>query len=246
VEEIPLLIPIRTLSTVEWTTLFAAAIPKLYQLAQKINGTTEWSAQELLAVMSSATHNVPYLDINASRLAVRWLSELIPALQIPMSDYNLPIDVEGYRVASRLGIINPHNDKYFGEDSPADRKIQALAKRLFPDTPWYLAEPLSRTGQQAVRGGQCSPSDPTHSDCMFEAICPKLYVDRDPATIGIDVGGRTSRRRLNKIHDFVLTERTRGKGKRRISTDDRRDYRDLWLHALTTGRTGVPKKSSDQ
>jgi hypothetical protein len=242
VDEMPLLIPRHPLNSREWTELFAAAIPQLYRLAHKINKKTEWSAHELLTVMRSTTYSVPYLGINTSRLAVRWLYELIPALQIQMSNYKIPIDGVVYRVTARLGIISPQTDKYSGDNSPADRKIQSLATRLFPDNPWCLVEALWSTGRRAARGGHCYPAYPNHSGCMFEAICPKLSVDMDPSTIGIDVDGRTRTRRLTTIQETVMTERARVKGTGRISAVDWREYRDLWLHALTTDRKRLLKK----
>lgn len=185
-DEIPGLIPRRFMSSEEWTALFYNAIPRLYELASKIEKVGEWDAEELLNLMQSADYKVPYLGIKTSRLAVRWLHELVSDLKIDMSDFEIPIDVLVYRVASRLGIIDPHIDKYFGKGSPADLKIQTFAKALFPDNPWLLDEPLWSSGRQPSDGGYCTPKSPNHNGCIFEGICPKKYTDFDPAEIGME------------------------------------------------------------
>ena len=144
--------------------------------------------------MRSASYKVPYLGIKTSRLAVRWLHEMVSDLKIDMSDFKVPIDVLVYRVASRLGLIDPYVDKYYGEDSPADLKIQSFAKMLFPDNPWFLDEPLWSSGRQPSKGGHCFPTFPDHQGCIFEEICPKKYVDFDPSNIGMESNLRTRRK----------------------------------------------------
>ena len=189
--EIPLLIPRRRMTAERWTDLFHAAVPKLYRLVMRIGEKREWSAEELLGLMRSASYKVPYLGIKTSRLAVRWLHELVSDLKIGMSDFKVPIDVLVYRVASRLGLIDPQVDKYYGEGSPADLKIQSFAKMLFPDNPWFLDEPLWSTGRQPSEGGHCFPTFPDHKGCIFEGICPKKYVDFDPSKIGMEPSLKT-------------------------------------------------------
>jgi len=185
-DEIPPLIPRRFLTSEEWTNHFHNAIPKLYRLAEKITQKEEWRAEELLNLMQSDDYKVPYLGIKTSRLAVRWLHELVSDLKIDMADFEIPIDVLVYRVASRLGMIDPHIDKYFGKGSPADLKIQAFAMALFPDNPWFLDEPLWSSGRQPSDGGHCTPKSPNHNGCIFEKICPRRYTDFDPSEIGIE------------------------------------------------------------
>ena len=186
--EIPLLIPRQRVTSEQWTDLFYEAVPKLYRLAARIEETKEWSAEQLLDLMRSTSYRVPYLGTKTSRLAVRWLYELVPNLKIDMSDYKVPIDVLVYRVACRLGIIDPHLDKYYGEGSAADLKIQSLAKLLFPNDPWFLDEPLWSSGRQPSEGGHCFPTSPDHQGCIFEEICLKRYVNFDPSKIGMEPG----------------------------------------------------------
>jgi endonuclease III len=186
--EIPLLIPRQMMTAEKWTDLFYEAIPRMYKLATRIEGQKEWSAEQLLSLMHSPSYKVPYLGTKTSRLAVRWLYELIPDLKVVMSDYKIPIDVLVYRVACRLGLIDPYLDKYYGEGSPADLEIQSLAKALFPDDPWFLDEPLWSSGRQPSEGGHCFPTFPDHQGCILEEICPKRYVDFDPSKIGMEPG----------------------------------------------------------
>jgi len=190
--EIPLLIPRQRVTSEQWTDLFYEAIPKLYRLAAMIEETKEWSAEQLLDLMRSTSYKVPYLGTKTSRLAVRWLYELVPNLKIDMSDFKVPIDVLVYRVACRLGLIDPCLDKYYGEGSPADLKIQSLARALFPDDPWFLDEPLWSSGRQPSEGGHCFPTFPDHHGCIFEEICPKKYLDFDPSKIGMGLGADTN------------------------------------------------------
>jgi hypothetical protein len=147
--------------------------------------------------MLSRDYKVPYLGLKTSRLAVRWLHELVPELDIDLSDFTIPVDVLVYRVASRLGIIDPNVDTYTGADSTADRKIQSFAKTLFPDDPWFLDEALWSTGRQPARGGHCYPTAPHCPGCLFDAVCLKQYTDLDPSNVGMDsTSPRRNRRGL--------------------------------------------------
>jgi hypothetical protein len=189
-DEVPLLIPRRRMTTERWTDLFSTSQRRLRRLAKRIEAQQRWSASSLLACMRSQNYNVPYLRLKPSRLAVRWLHELVPELDIDMSDFEITLDARVYRVASRLGIVDPKIDMYVGVGSPADRNIQAFARVLFPDDPWMLDEPLWHTGRRLSEGGQCSPTTPHCRGCIFEDVCPKRYVDANPSEmrIGLPAG----------------------------------------------------------
>jgi len=192
--EIPPLITRQRMTTEKWINLFYIAIPRLYRLAREILRKRTWTANELLELMNSPNFKVPYLGVKTSRLAVRWLYELVPNLMIDMHDFKVPVDRLVYRVACRLGIINPRVDKYYGAGSPADLKIQNLAKELFPNDPWLLDEPLWSTGRQPSRSGHCYPTHPRHEGCIFEAICPRKFNDFDPSKIGMQEEARSTDR----------------------------------------------------
>jgi hypothetical protein len=169
----------------KWTDLFCSSLPRLHELARRIVAERKWDAAELLDLTLHEL-KVPYLGVKTSRLAVRWLHELIPNLRIDMTTYKIPVDALVYRVVCRLGIIDPNIDKYFGEDSPADLKIQSFVKQVSPDKPWLLDEPLWSTGRRAINGGHCFPQHPNHSKCLFESVCLRKFLDIDPAQLGMD------------------------------------------------------------
>jgi hypothetical protein len=200
-DEVPLMIPRQRMTTDRWTDLFYTSQRRLRRLANRIVEQPRWSASALLACMLSRDYKVPYLGLKTSRLAVRWLHELVPELDIDMSDFMVPVDVLVYRVASRLGIIDPHVDTYAGADSPADRKIQSFAKVLFPHNPWYLDEPLWSTGRQPAQGGHCYPTAPHCHGCLFDDVCLKQSTDLDPSTIGMDSTPPTRTRRGSEPTD---------------------------------------------
>ena len=183
-EEMPLLIPRENMTAENWTDLFYSSLPKLHELARRIVAQQNWDAEELLDLMMHE-FKVPYLGVKTSRLAVRWLHELVINLRIGMTTYRIPVDALVYRVACRLGIIDPNIDKYFGENSPADMKIQSFVKQVFPDKPWLLDEPLWSTGRRVFNGGHCFPQQPDHNGCLFESICPKRFIDIDPTQLGM-------------------------------------------------------------
>jgi len=78
---------------------------------------------------------IPNMSDKNSRISVRWMHELIPdVVRIDFS--NTPINIEEslYRVASRLGVVDPHFDYYQGRNSIGDLKIQSLPKKPFLNT----------------------------------------------------------------------------------------------------------------
>jgi hypothetical protein len=129
-KDLPLLIPKGgKLSAEDWTRLFCTALPALREVSNKIMGRRSFQAGELLDHLLG-DWRVPYLAVKTSRLAVRWLYELVPSLTIDMRTYKIPIDKLVYRVSCRLGGINPHSDFYCGNDSPGDLKIEFRQKNL--------------------------------------------------------------------------------------------------------------------
>jgi len=184
--DVPSLIPRQNVTAEQWTDLFCSSLPKLRALSTRIITQKDWDAAELLESMRNE-FRVPYLGTKTARLAVRWLHELVPGIKIDMSTYKIPIDSLVYRVWCRLGIIDPNIDKYSGENSPADLKIQAFVAKVSPEKPWLLDEPLWSTGRQPNRGGHCYPTNPNCVSCLFEGICPKRFLDADPSPLKMDL-----------------------------------------------------------
>lgn len=184
--EMPLLTPRQNVTAEEWTDLFCSSLSKLHLLSSKIIAQKEWDASELLGAMKGE-FRVPYLGTKTARLAVRWLHELVSSVKIDMLTYKIPIDSLVYRVWSRLGIIDPRVDKYLGENSPADVKVQAFVSKVFPQKPWLLDEPLWSTGRQPDKGGHCFPRNPNCDGCLFQSVCRRRFLDADPSSLGMEV-----------------------------------------------------------
>jgi hypothetical protein len=183
-DALPVLIPIQYFSAESWTESFVHALPYLQALARRIISQKNWNACELCDLMLREM-KTPYLGVKTTRLAIRWLYELLPCLNIDMMSYDIPIDRLVYRVSCRLGLLNPNSDKYTGQGSEADVKLQRIVRNLLPGKQWIFDEPLWSTGRRAVNGGHCFPINPDCQGCIFEEICPRQYLDFDPATVGI-------------------------------------------------------------
>jgi endonuclease III len=120
-----------------------------------------------------------------SRMAMRWIDELIPDMvTIDFSNTRISIEESLYRVASRLGVIDPNFDSYQGQDSISDLKIQSFAKAVFPKNPLMIEEPMTWAGRKE-EGGHCFPTQPRCSGCLFEAFCPRFHSDFDPSEKGM-------------------------------------------------------------
>lgn len=183
--ELPLLVPREKMTAEKWTALFCSSLSSLHELAKRIVDQGEWDAAELLRLMKYE-FKVPYLGVKTSRLAVRWLHELVPRIKIDMFTYSIPVDSLVYRVCCRLGVIDPNSDKYHGEGSPADVKIQAFVRRIWPEKSWLLDEPFWSAGRRPERGGHCFPQNPNCHGCLFESICPRKLLDTDPVKLGME------------------------------------------------------------
>jgi endonuclease III len=169
----------------QWRILFHKAIPHLHAVAETILTQKRWEAPKLQRVVEQ----IPWMGPKTGRLAVRWLHELIPdIISINMVSALVPIDTLLYRVAARLGILNPFKDRYSGKNSIADQKIQRFAKMAFPKYPVKIDEPMWRMGRSPRKGGHCYPTNPSCHGCLFEGFCPRLYKDFDPSAKGYALG----------------------------------------------------------
>jgi hypothetical protein len=181
-EEIPSLEGTSLQPGSDWRNLFHRAIPKLQQVADKILEQGRWNASELERLIQI----IPHMDSKSSRRAVWWITQLIPdSVEVDYSE--APVIVEGglYRVASRLGVVDPHFDYYQGSNSTGDLKIQAFAKEAFPQCPIKIEEPMTWLGTEQEEGGHCFPNQPRCEGCPFDSFCPKLYYDFNPAEKGM-------------------------------------------------------------
>jgi putative addiction module CopG family antidote len=181
--EIPTLKAPHQSSPEEWRRLFRQALPMLEDLSDSVIRRRGWTFRDLLAEMKG--RKVPRFGDKTTRLAVRWLSELVPELKIDMSDSEVPVDTLVFRVAARLGIVDPSRERYWGAASPAARKIQEFAKQTFPENPSRLDEPMWMMGREFKNGGYCFPTRPyCDHGCIFSTVCPRHFYEQDPVAIG--------------------------------------------------------------
>jgi hypothetical protein len=179
-EEIPPLEGMKFFSGENWRELFHRAIPKLQEVANDIFKKKKCEALELERLIQV----IPHMSEKNSRLAVRWMKELIPdVVEIDFSNTPISVGENLYRVASRLGVVDPYFDYYRGRNSMGDIKIQSFAKEAFPHDPIKIEEPIDWVGRE--EGGHCFPTQPRCEGCLFETFCPKLYVSFNPSEKGM-------------------------------------------------------------
>jgi hypothetical protein len=181
-EEIPPLEGTPFASGEIWKTLFYKALPKVQQIGNTILGKNRWRAFDLVRTIQVIPHMG---DIN-SQMAIRWIHRLIPDIvTLDFSDTPVSIGESLYRVASRLGILDPRFDYYQGTNSMGDIKIQSFAQMAFPQNPVKIEEPMVWMGGVREKGGHCLPTQPQCEGCLFETFCPKLYIHFNPSEKGM-------------------------------------------------------------
>jgi hypothetical protein len=180
-EQIPPLEETEFFSAEDWRVLFHRAIPKLQQVSNTIFEKGQWEALDLEHLIQV----IPHISHKNSRMAVRWVHELIPdIITIDFSNNLISVGESLYRVVSRLGVVDPDGDFYQGENSIGDLKIQSFGKTVFPQDPLKIEEPLTWVGRRE-EGGHCFPTLPRCTGCLFEAFCPKLYSHFNPSEKGM-------------------------------------------------------------
>jgi hypothetical protein len=181
-KEIPLLEGTKFLSGENWTDLFLKAIPKLQEIASNVIEKKKWNAQELERLIQV----IPHMSDKNSRGAVQRIHQLIPdVVEIDFSNTYLSIAEGLYRVASRLGVLDPHFDYYQGRNSVGDLKIQSFAKAAFPQYTVKIEEPMTQMGMREEEGGHCFPVQPRCEGCLFESFCQRLYFQFNPSEKGM-------------------------------------------------------------
>jgi hypothetical protein len=165
-----------------WRDLFHRALPKVQQIGNGILEKSEWNAFDLERLIQV----IPHMGHQNSRLAIRLIHELIPDIvEVDFSNSSVVIEDGLYRVASRLGIVDPHFDYFRGKNSMGDIKIQSFAKIVFPNNPTKIEEPMAWMGMEEERGGHCLPIQPQCGGCLFDTFCPKLHFNLNPSEKGM-------------------------------------------------------------
>lgn len=169
-----------------WRELFWLSLPGLKQLASEIAGRRRWRAKDFLGAIITA--RIPWFGHKTARLAVRWISEIVSDIEVDMADSEVPVDSLVFRVAARLGLLDPDRERYWGPRSPGHEAIQAVARKLFPHNPSLMDEPIWMMGRRRGDGGFCSPTEPNcDQGCLFSSFCPRLSPQDDPVSIGYSV-----------------------------------------------------------
>jgi len=181
-DEIPPLEGTSFVSGEVWRDLFQRALPKVHQIGNAILEKNKWNVFDLERLIRV----IPHMGNQNSPMAIRWINELIPdVVEIDLSNAPITIGEGLYRVAARLGIVDPHLDYYQGRNSIADTKIRSFAIAAFPHNPVKVEKPMSWMGGGEERGGHCFPIQPWCDGCLFKTFCPKLYLDFNPSEKGM-------------------------------------------------------------
>jgi len=181
-EEIPLLEGTNFVFGEVWRDLFHRALPKVQLIGNAILEKSKWKAFDLERLIQV----IPHMGHQNSRLAIRSIHELIPYIvEVDFSDTPISIEESLYRVACRLGIVDPHFDFFRGRNSMGDIKIQSFAKTVFPQNPAKIEEPMTWMGKGEEQEGHCFPTQPRCEGCLFEFFCPKLYFHFNPSEKGL-------------------------------------------------------------
>jgi hypothetical protein len=181
-DEIPPLEETSFVSGEVWRNLFHRALLKIQQIGNAILERNKWNAFDLEQLIQI----IPHIGHQNSRMAMRWINELIPdVVEVDFSDTPIILGEGLYRVASRLGIVDPHFDYYQGRNSMGEIKIQSFAKTAFPENPLKVEEPMAWMGRREEEGGHCFPIHPSCGGCLFETFCPRLYIDFNPSEKGM-------------------------------------------------------------
>jgi len=163
-----------------WRDLYIRANPKLQEVSHRILEKREWELSDLDRLIRI----IPHMTARNSRWAIRFMHDQIPEVIVDISRMDIDVSESVYRVASRLGVVNPLFDYYQGKNSMGDLKIQSFARSAFPDDPGKVEEPMSRLGAGDERG-VCYPTEPRCHHCLFESFCQKLFTGFNPSEKGM-------------------------------------------------------------
>jgi DNA-binding MarR family transcriptional regulator len=163
-----------------WRDLYIRAIPKLQEVSRRILEPMRWKTSDLDRLIRI----IPHMTARNSRWVIRVLHHWLPDVVSDVSEMTININDGVYRLASRLGVVDPLFDFYQGKNSIGDLKIQSFARASFPEDPGKVEEPMSRLGAKDEEGC-CLPTQPRCHDCPLEHFCPKLFIDFDPSEKGM-------------------------------------------------------------
>jgi hypothetical protein len=181
-EEIPALEGTLRFPDDGWKMLFYKAIPRLREVTQHILARRGWSVADLEQLLQV----IPHMGQRTSRQATKWIRALMAeTVQIDLSQARVLIGEPLYRVAARLGVVDPQSDRCGSSNSRGDIKIQSFAKAAFPEDILRIEEPLEWVGNPSEADGHCVALHPRCEGCLFDGFCPKLHDHGDPCEKGM-------------------------------------------------------------
>jgi hypothetical protein len=180
IEEIPWLEGTPFFSGEIWRDLYFRAIPKLQEVTHRILEKREWDPFDLDRLIRI----IPHMTDRNSHRTIRFIHDRIPEVTVDVSPLPVEITESLYRVASRLGVVNPFFDFYQGKNSMGDLKIQTFARTAFPDNPGRAEELMNQLGAEDEEG-PCSTTEPWCQHCPFESFCQKLFTGFNPSEKGM-------------------------------------------------------------
>jgi len=182
VEEIPALEGTLRLPGDDWKMLFHKAIPRLREVAQHILAGQGWNVTDLEQLLQV----IPHMGRQTSRRATKWIRALMAGIvQIDLSQARVLVGEPLYRVAARLGVVDPLSDGWEGPKAMGDLKIQSFARTAFPEDILRIEDPMEWVGNLSEEERHCVPIDPRCEGCLFDGFCPKLYDRTDPCERGM-------------------------------------------------------------
>ena len=182
VEEIPALEGTLRFPGDDWKILLHKAIPRLREVAQYILARQGWRVTDLEQLLQV----IPHMGRQTSRRATKWILALMAGIvQIDFSQARVLIGEPLYRVAARLGVVDPQSDGCESSNTMGDIKIQSFARTAFPEDILRIEEPMEWVGNLSEEEGHCLPIHPRCEGCLFDGFCPKLHDQADPSEKGM-------------------------------------------------------------
>jgi hypothetical protein len=162
--------------------LLYKAIPRLREVTQRILARRGWSVADLERLLQV----VPHMGQRTSRRATKWIRALMAeTVPIDLSQARILIGEPLYRVAARLGVVDPQSDRCGSSNAPGDVKIQSFAKAAYPEDILRIEDPLEWIGNPSEEDGHCVALHPRCEGCLFDGFCPKLHDHGDPCEKGM-------------------------------------------------------------
>jgi hypothetical protein len=181
-EDIPTLEGTVRIPADPWRILLQKALPRLWEVTQHVRAASAWVVSDLEQLLQV----IPQMGPRTSRRASKWIRAMMAeTVRIDFSQARVLIGNPLYRVAARLGIVDPQIDGCEDSDSQGNIKIQSFAKTAFPEDILRIEDPMEWVGNSTGEQGPCAPIHPRCEECLFDMFCPRLHANADPCEKGM-------------------------------------------------------------